>query len=231
MSFENPLSVLYNAEGVEVSVTSSQPITASQPGIPVMGSSSFGWTPVKLNDFGELVVTGSLSSTISGAVDQGNAGTVNQSWYVTITDGVQVIGTGSSAPLFVSGSVAVDNTVNTQITGTVEITGSVEITSIATPVTTREISCPTTVVTGFAASTISVQALSPNPNRCNALFFMDGNAIAFIKLGISASNNSFSIRLINGGYWEMPVKYTGRIDVVFDKDDSSRVLRITEISE
>lgn len=231
MSFESPLSVLFNAEGIEVTVTSSQSITGSQPGFPVMGSSSLGWAPVKISDTGELVVTGTLEAALSGAVDQGNTGTIGQSWFVSLTDGSQVVGTGSSAPLFVSGTVTVDNVVSAQISGTVNVTGSVEVTSILAPVTTREIGCPTTVVTGFGASTVSVQVLSANPNRCNALFFMDGNAVAFIKLGETASVNSFSIRLMNGAYWEMPVRYTGRVDVVFDKDDPSRNLRITEISE
>lgn len=229
MSFESPISVLTNLDGTEVAVSSSTPVTSSQPGIPVMGSSSLGWTPFKLNDDGSLVLSG--STQLSGAVDQGTAGSIGQSWFVEITDGTQVLGTGSSAPLWTTGSLTVDNIVDVNVFGTASVTGSVGITSIASPVIVKDFPCSTTLVTGVAATSTSVQALAANPNRCSVLFYMDGLAQAFIKLGTSASLNSFTIRMSNMSFFELNTKYTGRIDVVFNHDNNTQFLRITEISE
>lgn len=268
MSFENPFTVLFDQEGTALAVSESQSVTSSQPGIVVFGSGSTGFEYLRLSDSGELFVTGTLSADLQGAVDQGNAGTIGESWYVRITDGTNVIGTEAN-PFAVSGTVDIGNDVTVNgtvtvdditnpinidtttpldVTGTVgvtsiaspvsidtstplDVTGTVGITSIASPVTTRPVDCTSTVVTGWAASTTNGTVLASNTSRCNAVFYMDGNATAYLKLGSVASTTSFTVKLGRGAYYELPSNYTGQIDVVFNKNNSNQVLRVTEINE
>lgn len=175
-----------------------------------------------------------------------------------ITDGTQVLGTGSSAPLWVSGTVTVNNvvavtgtvgitsiaspvtvnvtsTLDVRVIGTASVTGTVGVTSIASPVTVRLIDGTTSVVTGFGASTTNVTVLASNTNRTAATFYMDGaGATAYIKLGAGADptgSNGWTVKLLNNGYFELPNQYTGQVDVVFSTTNPTKILRITEISE
>lgn len=262
MSLESPISVLFDTNGIELAVTASQSgtfIDGTAPGILVMGSSSAGAQFLRLTEHGDLFITGTVATTLASntPVSQGNPGGISDAWYIRITDGTQVLGTGSSAPLWVSGTITVDNVVT--ITGTVEITsiaspvtvnitgtldvavigtasitGSVEITSIASPVTVRLIDGATSVVTGFGASTTNVTVLPANPTRTAATFYMDGGAVAFIKLGAVANptgSNGWTVKLLNNSYFELPDQYTGQVDAIFNQNDSAKILRITEISE
>lgn len=268
MSLESPFSVLFNSEGVELAVTASQSgsfETGTQPGFLIMGSGSTGAQFLRLADDGALFITGAVTDTIditgalviTGTVNQGEAGTIAESWFIQITDGTQVLGTGSSAPLFVSGTVAIEggelNVVvsganfdpdgnllvalsgvgvyneHLQVTGTVNIVQPVTVTG---SVSTTTIKCPNTTVTSWGASTVSATVLTASSLRCAGTFFMDGNATAFIKLGTGAnSTGSFTVKVGNNGFFELPDNYTGAVSVVFDKDDSSKILRITEIFE
>lgn len=105
----------------------------------------------RLNDNGELLVSGSFTADVEiASVEQGNSGSVDQSWYMTITDGTKKIGVDSSSPVYTSGSVSVEDIIPITIGGYAdnitasiliaasniiqEITGTVDITSISTPV-------------------------------------------------------------------------------------------------
>ena len=78
--------------------------------------------PVDVNILNDLQVN------VTGNTDQGLAGTVPQSWFVSLTDGSQVIGDSSAAPVFTSGSVHIQNLPAVQaITGTVDILNPVAV--------------------------------------------------------------------------------------------------------
>lgn len=93
MSFESPLSVLYNSEGNEVAVTASQAITAIQPGVAIMGSGSSGWQPFKVAPTGEMFVTGTLSVSVSTVATQS---VQVASWLTSVTASVMEIGAGNT---------------------------------------------------------------------------------------------------------------------------------------
>jgi hypothetical protein len=61
--------------------------------------------------------------------------------------------------------------------------------------------------------------------------YMDGNATAFIKLGATATTESYTVKVANNGYFEVPSHYSGQVDVIFDKNQADRVLRITDIRD
>lgn len=268
MSLGSPFSVLFNSEGVELAVTASQSgsfETGTQPGILIMGSGSNGAQFLRLANDGALFITGTVTDSIditgalviTGTVNQGEAGTISESWFVTITDGTQVLGTGSSAPLFVSGTVAIEggdlNVIvsganfdpdgnllvtlsgvdifdqHLQVTGTVNIVQPVTVTG---SVSTTTIKCPNATVTSWGASTTPTTVLAANPLRCGGTFYMAGNANVFIKLGTGVNpTGSFTVRIGNNGFYELPANYTGPVSVVSTINNSTRILRITEIFE
>jgi hypothetical protein len=258
---ESPVSVLFNTEGVELLVTASQSgsfLDGTQPGVLVMGSSSNGAQFLLLDDTtGAVVITGSVQATLATpTVDQGQAGTIGESWYVSITDGTQVIGGDQSTPIWVSGVVDiinpltidglnfdvdgnlltavsgltfdVDSNLLVALSGVNVFNGALEITGTINTTMTK---CPATVVTGAAADTTNYTILAANADRCKAAFFMDGNSIAYIKLGAGASTTSYTVQLRNNAYYETPENYTGQIDVVFNENKPANVLRVTEINE
>lgn len=81
---------------IYITNTSSNPITVS-----VTSSVS---NPVYISG----TVNGTFTAAPNTPVSQGNPGAIGDSWNVSITDGTQVLGTGSSAPLWISGSVTAD---------------------------------------------------------------------------------------------------------------------------
>lgn len=80
-----------------------------------------GALPVFISASSTLQVTGTITVGNQPTVNQGNAGTIAQSWFTRITDGTQVLGTGSTAPLWVTGSITAT------IPGIVTVTGSVSV--------------------------------------------------------------------------------------------------------
>ncbi|MFA6049903.1 MAG: hypothetical protein WC761_01780 [Candidatus Paceibacterota bacterium] len=224
MAFESPLSILYNSTGVELPVSSSQSLTnASQPGLLMMGSGSNGTAQFfKLMSDGSLLVSGAFSATPAGTqtvsmsnqpyVNQGLSGTISQSWYVRVTDGIQVLGTGSSAPMWITGAVTTNVTpVATQsvyVGGWNGLAVTAFVSELAAAVSTVSATLASSGLVGFMLA-------SANSNRRGATFFLDGNRTAYLKMGTGADVNNFSIKMTNNAYWEVPFKYTGDITCTF----------------
>jgi len=138
MSLESPFSVLFDSEGTELAVTASQSgsfLDGTQPGFLVMGSGSNGAQFLRLASDGALFITGQVTDTvditgallITGAVAQGDAGSIPESWYVRITDGTQVIGDSFSTPIFVTGSVLAELDGATFDGGALLVTGNLAL--------------------------------------------------------------------------------------------------------
>jgi len=64
-----------------------------------------GALPVFISASNTLTVTGTISIGNQPTVNQGNSGSIGQSWYMSLTDGTKVLGTGSTAPVFVENAV------------------------------------------------------------------------------------------------------------------------------
>lgn len=77
-------------------------------------------------------------------------------------------------------------------------------------------------------STTRQVLLAPNPNRIGATVYNEGTASCYLKLGSGASTTSYTLQVGNGGYYELPYRYTGQIEGV--TASSTAQLRVTEIA-
>ncbi|HVI41776.1 MAG TPA: hypothetical protein VM577_14080 [Anaerovoracaceae bacterium] len=78
------------------------------------------------------------------------------------------------------------------------------------------------------ASATNVTLLALNTSRTGATIFNDSLQILYVKLGITASTSSFTVRILPNGYYETPFGYTGEIDGIWD--GASGNARITEFT-
>lgn len=72
MSFESPVSVLYDEMGKQLAVTSGSTIESNQGGIVVMGSGSGGWDYIRFNENGELKVAATVDVDLKAVTDGGS---------------------------------------------------------------------------------------------------------------------------------------------------------------
>lgn len=130
-------------------------------------------------------------STVIGKVgiDQTTPGTTNL---------VQV---GGSLPAgtAVIGHVIADTGSTTAVTGTV---------------TTKETKSASTALSSVSVTNVNTSVLASNANRLGATIFNEGAAIAYVKLGATASVTSYTVQLVVGAYYEVPFGYTGAIDAI-----------------
>lgn len=78
-----------------------------------------------------------------------------------------------------------------------------------------------------AGSATSVTVLAANTARAGATIFNDSTATLYLKLGATASTSSFTTKMYQDGYYEVPFGYTGVIDGIWSSATGNA--RITEI--
>jgi len=93
---------------------------------------------------------------------------------------------------------------------------------------------PTTgTVTSLSQSTSSAQALASSSSRKGACFFNNSNARIYLKFGTTASNSSYTVDLLGGARYYLPIcqggVYTGRIDAIWQSAGSG-TLQITSLA-
>jgi hypothetical protein len=115
-----------------------------------------------------------------------------------------------------------------QTLATVTTVGTV--TTITNTVPTAEIASTTSTVTSVASSATNVTLLSSNSSRKNAMFYNDSTQILYLKLGTTASSTSYTVQLVAGAYFELPIGkiYTGEIDGIWASANGN--CRITELT-
>jgi hypothetical protein len=101
--------------------------------------------------------------------------------------------------------------------------------SIAATVTTQPVRPATPTQSSVAASATNVTLLAANGNRLGATIYNDDNAsVLSLKLGVTASATSFTLKIAAGGYYEVPFGYVGQIDGLWSVASGSA--RITELT-
>jgi hypothetical protein len=92
----------------------------------------------------------------------------------------------------------------------------------------RQVVAQTGAQSSVAGSAASVTLLAANVNRLGATLYNDSNKNFFVKLGATASNTSFTVRMSSQTYYEVPFGYTGSIDGIQDVANGN--MRVTELT-
>lgn len=86
----------------------------------------------------------------------------------------------------------------------------------------------TSTLSNVAASASSVTLLNADSSRLGVAFFNDSTSICYIKFGATASTTSYTYKMGSYDYWEVPTKWVGRMDAIWDTATGN--MRITVIS-
>lgn len=124
-------------------------------------------------------------------------------------------------------AVQVTSAPTTAVTGT--FFQATQPVSIAATVATKEQRAATATVTSVNDSASNVTLLAANANRLGASIFNDSTSNLFVKLGATASQTDFTVKIAGGGYYELPYHYTGRMDGIWSAD-STGAARVTEFA-
>lgn len=190
-----------------------------------------GGEPVPVS--GSITVAGivSLDPTTLAALENT---TVTVAGPVSITGPVSVTGTFWPATQPVSGTIALD-AASLAALETVSISGSVAVTGPLTDAQLRAsavpVSPPTSnsaVVTSTAGSTSSVTLLPVNAFRKYAAVYNDSSAALYLKLGTAASATSFTVKLLQDDFYELPASYAGTVEGLWASATGNA--RVTEVS-
>src|SRR5579863_31556 len=171
--------------------------------------------------------TGPVGVTASANIPVWQTGVVGVSGTVSISQPVEV---WQQSTVGISGSWTSGSVASVPVMPVLE--AGLDRSNVVRPLLTDPQGRLTNPVTGstvssLAASTANQVALASNPNRVGAIFWNEGSANAYVKLGPNASKTSYTVYLGQKSEWEMPYTYQGEIDVVFDGTTGN--LRITEL--
>lgn len=104
---------------------------------------------------------------------------------------------------------------NATITVDGTVTANHEVTSTATH-------------SNVSGSATSVTLLSSNGSRRGATIYNDSIAVLYVKLGATASTTSFTVKMYEDDFFEVPFGYTGVIDGIWaSAAGSARVVEFT----
>lgn len=90
----------------------------------------------------------------------------------------------------------------------------------------------TSSVTSVTATTSSQTLLAANLNRVFAAVYNGGSRNAYVLLGSgTASATNYTIVLLTGSYWEIPVDYIGQINVIWSSSGASALTGSALVTE
>jgi hypothetical protein len=78
----------------------------------------------------------------------------------------------------------------------------------------------------FTGSGASQTIIASNASRKGSTVYNDSGVVCYVKLGATASSTSFTVKMVDQSYYEVPFKYTGVIDALW-ASGSVRVVEFT----
>lgn len=106
--------------------------------------------------------------------------------------------------------------------------------STALPVTSTGSASSTASTTRVASNAANVTLKAANANRLGLTIFNNSFSNLFVKLGatanIGAGTESFTIRITPNSYYEVPARWTGIVDGIWDAADATGEALITELT-
>lgn len=97
------------------------------------------------------------------------------------------------------------------------------------PVTSTPATAPTGTTTSVNDQATNITLLAANASRKGATIYNDSTEILYLKLGVTASLTSFTVKMVAQAYYEVPFGYTGNIDGIW-ANDAAGAARITELT-
>ena len=169
-------------------------------------------TPVVIaSDQSAISVTGSVTASGTVTANQGTANTAANAWFIKNSDGTNTAAVKAAS----TAAAATDPALVVAV-------------SPNNVVTTQTASNATAVLTNVAGSATSVTVLAANTARKGAAIFNDSTTDLFCKFGTTASATSFTVKILAGGYYEIPFWYNGIITGIWTTATGNA--RVTEIS-
>lgn len=231
------------ATGSDVNVTnfpSVYPVTDNGGSLTVDGVfwqavQPVSWTGQSVSITGTVPVS-LASTTVTNTVAV--SGTVSTGLSQPLTD-TQLRATAvpvSLASTTVTNTVAVSGTVSTGLSQPLTDTQlratavpvSLASTTVTGTVATREATNATSAITSVTASVTTVTLKALNASRRGLSVYNNSTADLYLKLGATASTTSFTVKVLAGGYYEVPFNYTGVVDGIWSAANGSAL--VTEIT-
>lgn len=148
----------------------------------------------KYSDTNPLPTSASFSGSISiGEVGQGTPNTIANAWPVKVTDG------SYSQSFTPAGEAKIS--ITEPLPEGANVIGQVKI----KPTSSNMISM-------VSASVSNTALLVPNSNRLGATIYNDSTSILYVKLGVLASSDSYTVQMGPKTYYELPYRWTGQVD-------------------
>lgn len=123
---------------------------------------------------------------------------------------------GMGVQAYGGGSVHLESGQTIGIAGGVTITGEVEVTNDAgNPLPVRQFASTTATTSRVASSATTVDLLAMKTTRNQASVYNESTAVLYIKFGTGASATDYTLPIAGGGYYELPVRYTGIVTGVW----------------
>lgn len=209
---------------------------------------------LSLTTAGALRVDGSaVTQPVSGTVtaNQGTPNTLINAWPVELTDGYGHLFGEANNPIYVTGTVTANNqsvgtdgstalTYDTQVGAKVITTvptysaGNLQALTMDVGGNLRVVTnkASTSAITTVSATTASQTLLAANNNRVFASVYNGGSRNAYIVLSSSAASTSnYSIVLLTGSYWEIPVDYIGQVNIIWSTSGASALTGSALVTE
>lgn len=134
----------------------------------------------------------------------------------------------------ITATVSLANPLPVSIAATVAVSGTfyqaTQPVSVASTVAVKEVRAATPTQSTVADSASSVTVLASNANRLGASIENDSSAVLYLKLGATASITSYTVRMVQYAYYEVPSGYTGVIDGIWATDPGDGAARVTELA-
>jgi len=91
--------------------------------------------------------------------------------------------------------------------------------------------CSTVTQSSVAEILTNTTLLAANPSRLGCTVYNETvSSNLYLKMGVTASLTSYTVKLTPGAYWELPFRYIGQIDGIWDVADAGGSARITEMT-
>lgn len=138
---------------------------------------------------------------------------------------------GAAADVSTSDPLPISN-INLPPNAATQVTLAAVLAALAPPiaVTSTPAVIATATLSQVASSATSGQLLAANASRKGAMIQNTDTNNLYLKFGTTASLTSFTVRIPQNGYYELPQPvYTGRIDGIWDIDGSGSAV-MTELT-